>query len=345
MKRASTRHQRGFTLIEMSIAAGIWLAAFMAMAKVFVVYMSQEGAHAAGVKIAQYNAAVAAFINGSLPNVPLGNYQNTAWLKDAATCPGATGAIAYLPCSFEDFIGMDLAGYNTTITQPNPPFFRAVTNVGAVLTDGRPDGGLGGAVVRAAESWIGLNSLRLQAERQAGISRYDIDENTAIITATVDTATNADAWLRRDGTNAMAADLNAGGFDVTNARDANAGRNVTANTAGAGGDMQIANTNNGTGPMSLAGALQGGNIVGQGAAVVKPVCPPGSGLQPKILTWVVQMNDNGTASPIGSIQSYADDAGGQWFVRVKLNTALSPGGVFPNVPNSAKIAYAVACQP
>lgn len=387
--------QGGMTLIEMIVVVGVSVSILVSFGNAIRIYFEQQGASAAGIRVSQYNSAVAAFINGNLPNVPLGVFDGTAWLQDAATCPGATGAVGYLPCAFENRLELGLAGFQTTITQPNPPFFRAVTNVGAVITDGRPNGGLGGAVVRAAEAWPGLNSLRLVTERMVGMSSYAIDPATAQITAIIDTATPADPWLRRDGSNAMAADLNVGGNDVVNARDLNAGRDVNAannatagnnvvgngvvsnqdiwasrdiasgrnmgatndvyvgrdvwaNHNGTGGDVRIMGSNvPGVGQISLAGALQGGNIVGQGEVVAKPRCPTGGGLQPRIITWAVQMNSNGTASPIGSIQTYADDLTpgnpfGSWRVWLMLHTAADPGGV---PPGNARIAYAVACQP
>lgn len=349
------RRQRGFALIGTAIAVAVWMTAFYSMVRAYAAYLDQEGARISGIKIAEYNSAVSAFINGSLPNVPIGTFNGTAWLKDAATCPGATGAVAYLPCSFTDFVGMNLAGYSTTITNNNPPFYRAVTTVGAVLTDGRPDGGLGGSVVRAAESWIGMSGLRQQAEHQVGIPSYDINPNNAIITATVDTATNADAWLRRDGSNAMAGDLNAGGFNVNNARDVNAnrdmsaGRNVIANTANAGGDVLIANSNIwGLGPISLAGAEQGSQVValdfnGQ-AVITQPQCP--GALIPKIQGVFVQLHDNGIASPIGyfSVRSRPVPLSNpaEWTVIGELSTAADQ----TNHPaRNARAVITVSCKP
>lgn len=374
--RSPPASQGGFALIGTAIAVAVWMTAFYSMVQAYVAYMDQEGARISGAKIAKYNSAVAAFINGSLPNVPLGNYVGTAWLKDAATCPGATGAVAYLPCAFDDFVGMNLVGYNTTITQNNPPFYQAVTTVGAVLTDGRPDGGLGGAVVRAAESWIGLGSMRQQAEHQVGIPSYDINPNNAIITATIDTATNADPWLRRDGSNAMAANLNAGGFDVNNAQNMNAngnvragngiwagtdvsagrnvgaGQSVFANTAGNGGDVAIANAGiAGQGPLSLAGSSQGTHIVitdqdaGAGnfyARVQKPICP--LPLVAKIDGKFASLTDGGIASPIGAmlVRAINDTDPNYWRVFGEISTAANPT---MHSPRDNRLSVSLYCQP
>jgi hypothetical protein len=189
----------------------------------------------------------------------------------------------------------------------------------------------------------------------------------------VDTSVNVDPWLRIDGSNSMQANLNVGGNDVVNARDLNAGRNVNAtqgvtgntvwgntvwgrsvgsdgnltagrdvwaNASGAGGDVRIANTNNGAGPMSLSGAMQGAQVYsGNPAHIPRPTtCPPGTG--PKVIAWAVQINNNGVAEPIGYFSTRTVPNGNEWLAYVDITTPTpSPP------PANVKTAAAVYCQP
>jgi type II secretory pathway pseudopilin PulG len=413
--------QRGFTLIEMSIVAGVAIFIGVMILQGFSTFMTYQNARATGVRVAQYNSAVASFINAAGAAVPTGNYNGVGWLQNAATCAGATGAADFLPCGFNAFLGYGLQ-YNTRIdtnaTDPAVPAgrVRAVTTLGTprIAAGGGPQMDFGGALIRAAQAYVGISQLR--AQNLVGLTSYRIDPDPIpggandLLIAQVDTSVNVDPWLRIDGSNSMQANLNVGGNDVVNARDVNAnrdmnatnnvraasgraelwnngpegavltlrgangqqvhvqningtfrlvnhpwnaelmrvdqaanltaGRDVWANGNNWGGDVRIGNTNvPGVGVMSLSGTLQGTRILNNGDLFPKPTnCPPGT--NPKIFAAAVQIDNDGTAEPIGAIQTRADDWGGSWRVSAKITT---PSG--GPQPSSVRILAMTACQP
>jgi prepilin-type N-terminal cleavage/methylation domain-containing protein len=272
MKNADTlpnaRAQRGFTLIEMSIAAAVAIFLGVMILQGFSTFMTYQNAQATGVRVAQYNSAVASFINAAGAAVPTGNYAGVGWLQNAATCAGATGATDFLPCGFNAFLGYGLQ-YNTRIdtnaTNPAVPAGRvlAVTTLGTprIAAGGEPQMNFGGTMIRAAQAYVGISQLR--AQNLVGLTSYRIDLDTIpggvndLLIAQVDTSVNVDPWLRIDGTNSMQANLNVGGNDVVNARDVNANRdmNATNNIRAANGRAELWNN----GPEGAVLTLRGAN--------------------------------------------------------------------------------------
>jgi type II secretory pathway pseudopilin PulG len=408
MRLPTLRTQRGFTLIELSIITAILLGLTVAGVKVLTAWINDMNARAAGVRVAQYNSAVASFINAAGAAVPFGNYNGIGWLQSAATCAGATGPDDFLPCGFYPALPWNLQ-YNTTIAQNGVGRVQAITTLGTPTmgAGGGPLMNFGAALIRSAQAYVGISQLR--AQNLVGITSYNIDLNTNTLFAQVDTAVNVDPWLRIDGSNSMQANLNVGGNDVVNARDLNAsrdvnatnnvqaasgravlwnnpaeggvitltgangqrvfienlngtfrlinhpwnaelmrtdqggnlsaGRDVAANMNGWGGDVKVANTNNGFGPMSVSGALQGAQILNNPGWFPKPTnCPPGT--TPKIFATAVQIDNNGTAEPIGALQTLATDQGAGWSLSTKITT---PSG--QPKPSVVRILAMTACQP
>jgi prepilin-type N-terminal cleavage/methylation domain-containing protein len=421
MHLSTSKNQSGFTLIEFSIVMAVALFLIVKIGvPAMVAGIDALNARATGVRIAQYNSAVASFINAAGAAVPTGNYNGIGWLQNAATCAGATGAADFLPCGFEGLLPYNLQ-YNTRIdtnaTDPAIPAgrVRAVTTLGTprLSPGGEPQMNFGGAMIRTAQAYVGISQLR--AQNLVGLTSYRIDQDPIpggvndLLIAQVDTSVNVDPWLRIDGSNSMQANLNVGGNDLVNARDVNAnrdmnatnnvraasgraelwnngpegavltlrgangqqvhveningvfrlvnnpwnaelmrvdqaanltaGRDVVANNNNWGGDVRVGNTDNGAGPMSLSGAMQGARVLDNPGWFQKPTnCPPGT--NPKIFATAVQIDNDGTAEPIGAIQTRAIDQGAGWSVSAKITTPS--GGPKPSV---VKILAMTACQP
>lgn len=232
MRNRLHHSQRGFSLIEAAIVIAIGMMAMIYGINFWTQDTAIKLGQAMGKTIAEYNSAVAAFINANLPGMqnnvlpsPVGIYWGTAWLKSSVDCPGVgtyPGPLgsSFLPCGFPDSPGGGLQ-FNTVISNNSvgSPFYLAVSDLGRICKAGQGagclyDGAVAGAALLGARSWIGVQ--RLQAEHEVGFTSYRIDPATGDFIAQIDTATNADAWLRRDGSNAMAADLNMGGHNIVN---------------------------------------------------------------------------------------------------------------------------------
>jgi hypothetical protein len=250
-KYPNARAQGGFALLEFSIAAALGMFLVVLGAQAFDAWIDNLNAQATGVRVAQYNSAVASWINAAGAAVPTGAYNGIGWLQNAATCAGATGAEDFLPCGFEGLLPWNLQ-YNTTIdtnaTDPAVPVgrVRAITNLGTpTFGAGPPLLNYGAALLRAAQAYVGISQLR--AQNLVGLTSYRILPDPAggandQLIAQVDTSVNVDPWLRTDGSNQMLADLNVGGNDVVNSRDVNASRNVNAGQdTNTGRDVNAAN--------------------------------------------------------------------------------------------------------
>lgn len=340
------QRQAGFLLAELSVAMSIIMIAFTAYLVFWASEVKRGLARSTGVRIAQYNSAVASWLNDHDPAtnpVPPGNYAGLGWLQDAATCPGGTAARSYIPCGADPFLPFNLA-YNTTVA-PAGGFFRAVTNLGPAVTGLGVDRVAGGEIVAAAGAFAGSYTMGL--ERTQGYTRYDIDIPTGNITAVVDASVLAGPYLRHDGSNQMTGDLNMGGRHVNNAanvnaagtvrggnvaatnnvtagRDMNAGRNVTANNANAGGNVQIANSD-----VNLAESAQAPKYVTHGGYVDKPVCPPDKPAA-RLFGQVARFYSGDAADPVTAVNPTFDDQGGRWQIFVTGYTLKHPGGIQGN---------------
>jgi type II secretory pathway pseudopilin PulG len=292
-KLPNRRAQGGFAILESAIGLALFAYVLMMAAQAWNAYAENMDAQAKGVRVAQYNSAVASWINAAGAAVPTGNFNGIGWLQNAATCAGATGAADFLPCGFDSYLGWTLA-YNTQIdtnaTDPAVPpgRVRAITNLGTPRLPGAGNPPLmvyGAALLRAAQAFVGISQLR--AQNLVGLTSYRILPDPAggandQLIAQVDTSVNVDPWLRTDGSNQMLADLNVGGNDVVNSRDVNASRNMNAgqnmnangNVIGqevvANGSVWSRNS-----VFADGNVVAGGNVTGQDVRGRQRQCGPG----------------------------------------------------------------------
>jgi hypothetical protein len=239
-KLPNQRAQRGFALLASVVGVALFTYMLFIGAQAFAVWFEHQDAQVKGVLVAQYNSAVASWINAAGAAVPTGNYNGIGWLQNAATCAGATGAADFLPCGFDGNLSFGLQ-FNTQVdtnaTDPAVPpgRVRAVTNLGTPRVAGAaanpPLMAYGGALLRAAQAYVGISQLR--AQNLVGLTSYRLLPDPAggpndQLIAQVDTSVNVDPWLRVDGSNSMQANLNVGGNDVVNSRDVNASRDISA---------------------------------------------------------------------------------------------------------------------
>jgi prepilin-type N-terminal cleavage/methylation domain-containing protein len=334
--------QAGFTLIEAMIAIAISLSIILALGKAFKAWGDFQTARAQGAKVAQYNSAVSSFVSNEparLANlVPpqvfagFGNYVGIGWLQ-APPCPGATGVVNYLPCGFDPFSAVGLT-FNTTIA-PNGPLILATTNLGPAVTGIGVDRSMGGAIIRAAETYAGSYSDNVQ--RTYGFMQYGIDIATGNLAAFVGTAILGEPYLRIDGTNQMTGNLNAGGRDVLNARDMNANRNLTANAAAVGGNVAIQNTANAAGnPLNLSESMQSPRLLHDGDLLPMPACTPDKPV-PQVFAAPGMFTTVDLTDPIIGVVPLFTPAGAQWQVSLTVATTKFPGGKPGNL-NAAVLA-------
>jgi type II secretory pathway pseudopilin PulG len=238
-KLPNQRAQRGFALLASVVGVALFTYMLSIGAQAFAVWLEHQDAQVKGVRVAQYNSAVASWINAAGAAVPTGNYNGIGWLQNAATCAGATGAADFLPCGFDGLLSFGLQ-FNTQVdtnaTDPAVPAgrVRAVTNLGTPRLPGAgspPLMAYGGALLQAAQAYVGISQLR--AQNLVGLTSYRLLPDPAggpndQLIAQVDTSVNVDPWLRVDGSNSMQANLNVGGNDVVNSRDVNASRDISA---------------------------------------------------------------------------------------------------------------------
>ena len=346
--------QQGFGLVEAMIAVMIFSIVLVQAAEFLSFKLNADNAEDIGHRIASYNSAVASYLNAEPARLaalnppqalPLGVQNGIGWLQ-APPCAGATGSVSYLPCGFNDFLPYSLTPYTTTLAPANGGFVTATTNLGWVVSGLNPDRIIGGQIVKSASAY--RTTYTTNAETASGFMDYAIDIPTGTITATVNTAALGDRWLRTNGTNAMAGNLNMGGNTVNNANNVNAtgtmaaanvqasadvtaGQNVTANTAGAGGDVSIANT--GANPINLAEAMQAPRLIRDGDFVEKPTCPADKP-SPKIFAMPGMILTGDNTDPITGVSAIASDAGMNWQVSMLVRTVSNPGGIAGN-PNAA----------
>lgn len=281
------KKQKGFSLIELMFVIAISTSMIVMLAKEFKKWVDVQLATRDGIIMANYTAAVASYVTNepvrlaqlSPPQtMPMAADDSVVhfgfgWLQDAATCPGATGAVAYLPCNFANSWTNPYNILFVTYVHPEPPqFVRAETFFGRPSFDGINSEWIrAGIITNIAESHV--TSLTASIERTSGMIVWRIDPDYAPsgqIISTVTTAVLGQPWLRTDGSNQMTAALNMGGNDINGARDVNANRdlianhNVTArNTVTAVNNINAGN--NVTAGMSIEAAENitslGGNVV------------------------------------------------------------------------------------
>lgn len=369
--------QQGFAMLDALIATGILFWWLIAAAKLFGAWGDFQVAQMEGAHIAQYNQAVASYVANEparLANLvppqtlalPI-HSEGVGWLQDAATCPGAAGAIPYLPCSYDPFSRVGLS-FTTDIVQ-NGQYATATTHFGPALDGKAVDGAMGGAIVTAARGYAPTYSANLA--QQYGLTGYGIDTGTGSLFATVDTARLGVPFLLTNGSNQMTGQLNMGGHHIAGAanitatgtvrgnnvsatnnvaagknvtagqdmgagRDLNAGRHVTSNTAGLGGKIQISGT-----AITLAGSLQASQYVNDGNWVLKPACPPDA---PTPMLHISQSGFivDAASEPILGMSLEAVENANRWDIKIYISNQSNPGGI--RAGNSVRARATTFCQ-
>jgi prepilin-type N-terminal cleavage/methylation domain-containing protein len=237
MRRPSTH--RGFTLVEMLIVLTIAASVITLGSKLALRWMEKSQAEDLGRMLAQYTAAVSNHLNSATPPAP-GAYTGTAWLQDAATCPGATGPSDFLPCGFRTLLPWGLT-FTTTVTNVAGNFNATTTLGTAPLTvGGKTRLDLAGHSILAARSVTGASDLG-GAMFTLGLIDFDFNGANVIQSVVSTSSTPAEPWLRVDGTNQMLADLNNGGNRFTNSSGLD-WANSQLNAA-QGGSVELGGTN------------------------------------------------------------------------------------------------------
>ncbi|MHD0644188.1 type II secretion system protein [Pseudomonas aeruginosa] len=276
------RPQQGQTLIELLFATAIVGFLMVLAAQTREADREQDRARVSGGQLYQINNAIREWVsdnNGAPSSVQTG----TAWLK-STSCPGGTGTVSYLPCSFPD----------ATTTKPLPNGRLAITstitttgiapNTTTKVTTTTTPYTMGNGTVRSDLS--GLAAVIAAAGPKTGVSTvgsdasYNSNYMSGIITLTAGNSGSTDAWIRTDGSNTMNATLKFNTALAATSREINNVsriQNFAANTltlgnpggAGAGysvivdanenlyGTMTVANANN----AARAINLQRGNIL------------------------------------------------------------------------------------
>ncbi|WP_211831034.1 hypothetical protein [Kistimonas asteriae] len=193
-----------------------------------------------GKMAGQVNNAIRAYIAERGSSAPASaTYTSLGWLKDAATCSGATGTMAFLPCDFPETLDLGLT-YRITVTNTAGRILSTMTlGIPNDSTENLPY--LSGQVVTGAK---GSDVLSLAP----GVSNtyYTVadDANGNVrLTASNDPAT--DMYLRKDGTVLPTAD-----FDWNNHRIDNISDLAVNNTISAGSDITSGRNVTATGYMS-----------------------------------------------------------------------------------------------
>lgn len=218
------KHQRGFTLVELLLVAG--LASIVAAASFSAKQADLEQAQAAqvGAILAQYGNALRAYASQeSSPS--LGSKEGTAWLKNSS-CGGAFAiGKEYLPCDFpsatvSDPIRFGKLSLSTTVesagTAPNTRVtVSAVSSSFYASSKGaltqRSD--LAGISALAAASSLNANPGGSATGEGASLASatsqvsYKANPLTATIDIIASSSPNNDIWIRTDGSNASHASL------------------------------------------------------------------------------------------------------------------------------------------
>ena len=226
-------------------ASGAQLAQYQVGVSKFISFNQYGGSNATPTPLAQYLNA-----NG---NTSLGNaivFNGTAWLKkyDANTCPTGlqgsglqTANQSFLPCLFKDTTNLRQTYSMAIWLDTVQARIVGQTTIAGVNFKGEDRRDLTSLVANKAAS--GYSSIS-----QDSLSTLDYDHATNTIVLTSSNAPSNSTWLRVDGSNTMQADIDVGGYSISNGLNANFSGTVTAKTAdivkdagGLGGDLTVEN--------------------------------------------------------------------------------------------------------
>lgn len=204
------RHQRGFTLIELTLAVGLLAFGTLLSFQGKLIDLQQKQAEESGQYLLQYNNAVREWVSANI-GAPAATKIGSAWLK-STSCPGGLSAVAYLPCYFPNAtVASPIPGgalnLTTTITSTG-----TAPNLITVATTVTSPYKVKGSQVRSDLS--GLAALTATSGSQNtdptggsvdGTIKSTV--STGVITLVASNSGATDPWLRTDGSNTMNANL------------------------------------------------------------------------------------------------------------------------------------------
>lgn len=227
--RSSRVKQSGFTFIELLVTLTILsVLTSVALSLKILPELEQESARIAGREMAMYSFAVQRRLSqegvGVLSGLTTLNETGPEWLQNG--CPGGVGTApeAYLDCDFQA-INEWGEGYSVTVTEPTPGRVRAEVRV----TGPRTLQANGAGNLDDVDPSLVYVMRNTAASRQPGMSPvttmfYDIrvEDNSGngqpdTLVTVQSTELALSIYLRVDGANAMAADLDMGGNSLVNA--------------------------------------------------------------------------------------------------------------------------------
>lgn len=201
--------QTGLTLLELLFALFISTVITLISFQSQTLQREQEKARVAGGKLFEYNNAAREWLSANIGAAPA-TQNGTAWLKSTA-CPGGTGAVNYLPCSFPDFSAGNplpsgkLALTSTITTTGTPP--NQVTTVTTVATPYTLKSGQIRSDLSGLAAIVASAGSKTVAQKGGTDGTYNSNISTGVITLTASNQATTDAWLRTDGSNTMNGNL------------------------------------------------------------------------------------------------------------------------------------------
>jgi len=314
------KRQAGFTALEMLGVLIVGLMILATIPKMIQDYSRAQQAKALATYVAEYNNAVARWLQDNRTALPDGtvNQAGPSWLQAVTDCGApATAALNYLPCRFPNIAPFGVT-VTTQIVTANPLITATSTFGPPIQFDGAIDQPTIAQVVTDARA--GTNT------RVSVSTNIDLVGN--LIVAVADTNDPGDPWLRLDGTSVMEGDLNMGGNNIVNVvgidgtGDWTTLGDVTANEF-FGDDVTINSINE-----KASEGIYNVSVASNGTMIEKPTCPSGSG--PQVFLAPFQFSGNVTAEPIGAVQAWATNAGTRWRANLRVLYPEPIGWVYPN---------------
>lgn len=190
--------QRGFTVLELMVVLAV-----IATLTVGEVARRRWAADQAlgqrfGAEIHAYQNAVQEAMTSN-PELPLGVYEGTDWLKAAADCPGGLASVAYLPCRFPEATTVGKLKFQTEISKLPSGALLAQTRWPELVIAGKRRTDIAGVGVLAASGTLRSRST----QPMSGDTLFDLDITTGAIEMRSTTSPGQDIYIRRDGSNTM----------------------------------------------------------------------------------------------------------------------------------------------